>query len=239
MRGMRRKFLVLVLIALGGCSFIQPSRGGGDRIYTVVKGDTIDAISRRSGVTSEEILSHNGIAKAGPLKVGQVIRIPSIGPLNYDIGEQLEGAKGGARMVSISHVKHYVGSLVFPIRGAQSTSGFGWRGKRFHEGADFAAPEGTPIYAAHDGVVVLASSSHGRYGRIVVVQGRDLITVYGHNSRNRVEVGDRVSQGDHIADVGETGRASGPHLHFETRVLDPEGRYSAVDPSVFFVRVKS
>ena len=80
----------------------------------------------------------------------------------------------------------------------------------------------------------MASSSFYGYGRTVVLKGEGLLTVYAHNSANRVAVGDVVEKGDWIADVGQTGSASGPHVHFETRVQDASGRYAAVDPVVFY-----
>jgi murein DD-endopeptidase MepM/ murein hydrolase activator NlpD len=80
---------------------------------------------------------------------------------------------------------------------------------------------------------VYVSEKFGGYGRVVVIKGDHLLTVYAHNSRNRVDVGDVVRKGDWIADVGQTGDASGPHVHFETRILDDSGRYAAVDPFNF------
>ena len=73
-----------------------------------------------------------------------------------------------------------------------------------------------------------------RSGKVVVVQGEGLMTVYGHNSRNRVDEGEQVSKGDHIADVGATGDATGPHLHFETRVRDENGHWAAINPLTFY-----
>jgi murein DD-endopeptidase MepM/ murein hydrolase activator NlpD len=70
-----------------------------------------------------------------------------------------------------------------------------------------------------------------------VIQGDKLLTAYGHTSGNHVSVGDKVFKGEHIADVGQTGRATGPHLHFETRILDSNGKYAAVDPYIFFVKM--
>jgi murein DD-endopeptidase MepM/ murein hydrolase activator NlpD len=236
---MAKRALFIVAVALiAGCAVKRTvPTAEQEMIYTVSKGDTVEKIARVSGLSPEEILEYNQIGNPRSLKVGQIIKIPAVGPLEAQDFMRASLRETGARKISISHVSGYVGALSFPVHGSLYTSPFGWRGRRFHEGTDFGAPEGTPIYAAHDGIVVLESSSHGNYGRIVVVQGDKLLTVYGHNSRNRVAQGDRVRKGEHIADVGATGRATGPHLHFETRVLDPQGRYSAVDPYIFFVKL--
>jgi len=233
-----RAFFLVVLVLTSGC-FAKRSIPTSDqeRIYTVAKGDTVERIAHRAGISPVEILEYNQIQNAKALKIGQIVKIPAVGPLDQEALMRASLRETGAQEISVSHVRGYVGALAFPVHGSLYTSPFGWRGKRFHEGTDFGAPEGTPIYAAHDGVVVLESRAHGNYGRIVVIQGEKFITVYGHNSRNRVSIGDSVTKGDHIADVGETGRATGPHLHFETRILDPQGRYSAVDPYIFFVKM--
>jgi murein DD-endopeptidase MepM/ murein hydrolase activator NlpD len=110
-----------------------------------------------------------------------------------------------------------------PVEGGWYSSNFGWRidpftGQRaFHEGIDFMAEEGTPIYAAAAGVVVY-SEFHPQYGNMIEVDhGNDLITRYAHASKRLVKVGDIVLRGSRIADVGRTGRATGAHLHFEVR----------------------
>jgi murein DD-endopeptidase MepM/ murein hydrolase activator NlpD len=98
------------------------------------------------------------------------------------------------------------------------TSGFGMRWGRLHAGTDFAAPIGTPIYATADGVVTEAGWSSG-YGRLIKIQHDfGIETRYGHLNAIRVEVGDRVSRGDRIGDMGNSGRSTGPHLHYEIRV---------------------
>ncbi|MEL6958052.1 MAG: M23 family metallopeptidase [Pseudomonadota bacterium] len=98
------------------------------------------------------------------------------------------------------------------------TSGFGMRWGRMHNGTDFAAPIGTPIYAPADGVVTFAGWSSG-YGRLIKVQHAfGIETRYAHLSRMRVEVGERVSRGELIGDIGNSGRSTGPHLHYEIRV---------------------
>jgi murein DD-endopeptidase MepM/ murein hydrolase activator NlpD len=113
-----------------------------------------------------------------------------------------------------------------PIDGAEMTSGFGMRMhplmgySRMHKGVDFGAPAGTPIYAAGDGVVVEKGvvSGYGNYVRIR--HDAEYSTAYAHASRfaRGLKVGQRVRQGDVIAFVGSTGRATGPHLHYEVLV---------------------
>ncbi len=104
------------------------------------------------------------------------------------------------------------------------SSGFGSRrdpktgGRRLHKGADFAGRTGTDIYATADGVVTHAGWQSG-YGKLVTIKHAfGIETKYAHNSNLRVKVGQRVSRGDHIADMGNTGRSTGTHLHYEVRV---------------------
>ena len=98
------------------------------------------------------------------------------------------------------------------------TSGYGQRWGRLHAGTDFAGPVGTPIYSTADGVVVHAGWSSG-YGRLIKIRHAfGVETRYAHLNRIRVEVGQRVSRGDRIGDMGNSGRSTGPHLHYEIRV---------------------
>lgn len=98
------------------------------------------------------------------------------------------------------------------------TSGYGRRWGRMHEGTDFAASYGTPIYATADGVVTHAGWLAG-YGRLVKIQHEfGIETRYAHQSKIRVKVGQRVSRGDRIGDMGNSGRSTGTHLHYEVRV---------------------
>ncbi len=107
--------------------------------------------------------------------------------------------------------------LVWPVRG-RVTSEYGWRWGRMHQGIDIAAPTGTPIAAAKDGVVIHSGRMSG-YGNVVIIDhGRGFSTVYAHQSRIAAREGQSVSQRQVIGYVGSTGRSTGPHLHFETRV---------------------
>ena len=112
-----------------------------------------------------------------------------------------------------------------PVKDAfRFTSGYGYRrdpktgGRRMHKGVDFAASSGTPIYATGEGVVTEAGWSSG-YGRMVVVRHDfGIETRYAHMSKIRAKVGQRVSRGDRIGDMGASGRVTGVHLHYEVRV---------------------
>jgi murein DD-endopeptidase MepM/ murein hydrolase activator NlpD len=118
-----------------------------------------------------------------------------------------------------------------PINAAFNSSSYGWRidpfngNKAFHEGLDFSADEGTPIYAAAGGIVTTAERTPD-YGNIVKVDhGFGLETRYAHASKLMVKAGDRVEKGQIVALVGSTGRSTGAHLHYEIRLngnaLDP------------------
>lgn len=112
-----------------------------------------------------------------------------------------------------------------PVKSAfRFTSGFGYRrdpktgGRRMHNGTDFAAPHGTDIFATADGIVTYAGWNSG-YGNYVEIQHEfGIETRYGHMSRIRVKKGQRVSRGQQIGDMGNTGRSTGTHLHYEVRV---------------------
>ncbi len=116
-----------------------------------------------------------------------------------------------------------------PIKSAfRYTSGYGMRWGRMHKGTDFAARYGTPIYSTADGVVTHAGWLSG-YGRLVKIKhDHGIETRYAHQAKIRVKVGQRVSRGDHIGDMGNSGRSTGTHLHYEVRV---NGR--AVNPMTF------
>ena len=120
---------------------------------------------------------------------------------------------------------------LWPVKKGKITSLYGWRTKkRFHDGIDIAAPKGTPILAAKGGTVVYSTNKISGYGNMVVIKHENrYYTVYAHNRVNKVSKGDRVRKGEVIAELGNSGRARGPHLHFEIR----KGKYS-VDPMKYF-----
>lgn len=243
----------IIIGSLSGCSGSvrvdsAPAayQGRSELLHSVQRGETLERIAALYSLPVEELRLANGTIDPRRLRVGQQLRIPAIGPLNRAERSPFDGhllpfreattTNSPLRRVGIRSVRGYIGTLAVPVAGARFSSKFGWRWGRFHEGVDLSAPAGSEIFAAHAGEVVFTSESYWGYGKIVVVRGDNFMTVYGHNRRNRVDRGDWVEKGAWIADVGQTGDASGPHLHFETRVRDGSGRYAAVDPVLFMSR---
>lgn len=125
-----------------------------------------------------------------------------------------------------------------PVRVGYMSSGFGSRADpftgrpEFHGGVDFAGPRGTQILAVAGGVVSFSGTKPG-YGRLVEIDhGNGYMTRYAHNDRNKVDVGDPVRHGDVIAAMGNSGRASGVHVHFEVwqngRLVNPSEYLAAI-----------
>jgi lipoprotein NlpD len=117
--------------------------------------------------------------------------------------------------------------LRWPLRHVLVTSRFGKRPRDFHEGIDLQAKSGTPVYAAQEGKVIYAGSQIRGYGKMIVIKhAYGISTVYAHNSRLFVKKGQHVRLGQKIAASGNTGRSTGPHVHFEVR-----HGVGAVDPA--------
>ncbi len=120
-------------------------------------------------------------------------------------------------------VKKKLMPTIPPVEASWSASSFGWRidpisgMQAMHEGVDFIADTGTPIFAAAGGLVTVAETHH-QYGLTVEIDhGNDFMTRYAHASKIFVKPGDVVQRGRKVAEVGSTGRTTGPHLHFEVR----------------------
>ena len=109
-------------------------------------------------------------------------------------------------------------SGVWPSNVTYVSSHFGWRWGRMHNGIDIAGPIGSNIYAYKSGMVVFAGWG-GTFGNLVKIDhGNGMVTFYAHNSRILVKVGQTVEMGQLISKMGDTGRVTGPHLHFELRI---------------------
>ncbi|MGE4233263.1 MAG: M23 family metallopeptidase [Bacteriovoracia bacterium] len=106
----------------------------------------------------------------------------------------------------------------WPLRTGSISSFYGSRRRDFHDGIDIRARKGTPVYSAKAGEVIYSARRIRGYGNMIVIRHENgFSTVYAHNSKNLVKLGDSVKDGQKIALVGRTGRATGPHLHFEVR----------------------
>ncbi len=127
-------------------------------------------------------------------------------------------------------------------------SGFGYRtdpftkARKMHEGMDFTAKTGTPIYATGDGVVARADNTASGYGNHIVIRhGFGYETLYGHLSRYKCRAGQRIQRGDVIGYVGSTGRSEGPHLHYEVhkngKVVNPLNFYYGNISAVEYVAI--
>lgn len=240
--------VLLVCLPLAGCTFAFSPQLKDFIRYRIKPGDSLSEVATRFSVSIEELEDYNSIRDPSLIRVGQELKIPYHGQdvktriasrssspsPSRGVGGSTPKRLKGLETIAVGDAENHVGRLKWPVKGGTVTSKFGWRWLSFHEGIDIAASSGTPIYAAHNAVVAYSGNGIKGYGNIVVLKGDGIVTVYGHNKRNRVKAGQRVKLGQRIADLGSTGKSSGPHLHFETRVRDASGRNAAVNPLVFF-----
>jgi len=196
-------------------------------VHVVQPGQNVYRIAKAYGLEPDDLLRTNGIEDPRTLAVGQELFVP-----------------GATRVLDVEPAPGFGGSpdpapappapaapRVDPaaVRTAPSAAPFAWplkgvlygrygkRGARNHDGIDIAAPHGTQVTAAADGEVVFVGVQSG-YGKVVILRhDGGLVTVYAHNSQILVREGARVRQGEPVAKVGQTGRTTGPHLHFEVR----------------------
>ncbi len=144
------------------------------------------------------------------------------------LSTQLEAKSDAISMIESQMLEERIRKSLLPtslpVNAQWNASTYGWRvdpftGERaMHEGADFVAMPGTAINAAAAGVVISAER-HPQYGNLVEIDhGKDLTTRYAHASKILVKAGQLVKRGQKIAEVGSTGRSTGPHLHFEVRI---------------------
>lgn len=173
--------------------------------YTVKKGETLSGIARKHKISVADLRKLNDMKKKDGLHPDQIILVEKI------------------RVTQHLKYRQY---FQMPVEG-MITSGFGRRRNpfvpsvfHFHKGIDLGAVIGTRFHAARDGLVIFSGRMQG-YGNVIFLRHKDgYITIYGHNKMNLVKNGDIVRQGQTIGEVGRTGIATGPHLHFEVRKMD-------------------
>jgi murein DD-endopeptidase MepM/ murein hydrolase activator NlpD len=178
-------------------------------------GDNLFRIGKAYDVAYEELARVNRIKDVGQIHVGQRIFIP--GATRQLPVETITPVEPSPAAPSVPEVPDSsVDGFIWPVNGTIN-SGFGTRGTSSHDGIDIGAPEGTPIRAIEKGEVIYSDQLRG-YGNIIIVRHTGgFISVYAHNEANLVREGQVVSRGEVIARVGNTGRVTGPHLHFEIR----------------------
>ena len=246
-------FLFLLLLTVG---FADPALAVQARAksppkpkgitHIVSQGQTLFRISQTYGVPVASLTEANRLKPPQPLKVGQRLFVPGATAVKQvEVSRPLTAAERAALETSLreelmlpprspstappeptrSRVKTD-GDFVWPIHGPVN-SPFGPRNGRLHAGIDVGSPHYQEVVAAADAEVIYANDTRGPLGKAVVLQhGRGVRTVYAHLSIIVARERDTVRQGQAIGGVGDTGRATGPHLHFEIRQngvpLNPE-----------------
>ncbi len=192
------------------------------RHHTVAPGETLFRLAQAYGISAEALAAANGIQDPRALAVGQDLVIPDTDSADHWKREAPELRSAQSKPSSVLRGRAPTsdpsvrGELQWPLRGVLY-SRFGRKGREVHDGIDLAAPLGTPIKAASAGTVLYAGEQKG-YGLIAIIEhANGLSTLYAHNRDVRVRTGQQVREGQVIATVGESGRTTGPHLHFEVR----------------------
>jgi murein DD-endopeptidase MepM/ murein hydrolase activator NlpD len=220
------------MLLVGGCgrhrvSLEKPSpphRMKG--VYHVVqRHQTLYRICKTYRVDLKEVASLNKIADPSKIDTGQRIFIPGAKKvLKVEIYIDDVAAEQGEKP-KIAYKKLDFG---WPVEGKITNAFEGAENKR-HQGIDIASPIGTPIKASNAGTVIYSNNTIKGYGNLVIIRhSEEYVTVYAHNQVNLVEERAWVEKGQTIGKVGQTGRASGPHLHFEIRRNN-----KAMDPMLF------
>ena len=200
---------MVVLIELIACA------GPAGLRHRVERGESLYRIAKAYGVTPEELARVNGIRDTGRIEVGQVIVVPRARralPVGVITPESARGDRPAP-----PELPRGPSPFVWPVEAGVVTSPFGPRGDTHHDGIDIGSREGAPVRAARAGRVLYSDHLRG-YGNLIIVAHDDgYATVYAHNRENRARAGAEVRQGQVIALVGQSGKTSGPNLHFEVR----------------------
>lgn len=252
--GRQRTFALLVSVfllvgaGLGGCA-LSPLQTGKGVYHEVRKGETLWRICYTYQADMKKVCRVNRIRDPAQIRLGQKIFIPGAETVRAvrtptamtDSGagdkravKDRKGAGPSERSAAPAQGPPKAGPssanlrFIWPVKG-HVTSWFGPRKGRPHDGIDIAAPKGTPVLAAEKGKVIYSDNGIAGYGNLIIIQhGGGFHTVYAHNARNRVDVDEQVNRAQVIAEVGDSGRASGYHLHFEIRINE-----RAVDPMAY------
>lgn len=224
-------------------SVARPDTVPMDGIYTVKSGDSLSIIAARNGIKTKDLMQANGLTESN-IRVGQSLRIPQAGssivasktqlPANVDpivtgsVKKPVSGPKAYTKPTLDKTVTNSantkapsstgIDNLRRPVSG-HIISSFGQkRSNGPNDGVDFAVPEGTPVKAAENGVVIYSGDDLEGFGNLILLRhSNGLVTAYAHNKTNNVRKNARVARGQVIARSGRTGGIKTPMLHFEVR----------------------
>ncbi len=185
--------------------------------YVVKKGDTLVSVAKKYKADATDIADFNGLDVNDGLKLGDTIIIPDAEPATV-IAPTIKKSKtvGKSKVIPGSSGPSYAGYYIKPLPGARKTQGL-----HGHNGVDLSGvPLGSAVLAAAEGTVILAKDGgwNGAYGSYVIISHPNgTQTLYAHLNSVSVTRGQVVSAGQKIGGMGNTGRSTGPHLHFEIR----------------------
>ncbi len=180
--------------------------------HIVKSGDTLASIAKKYKTDLDEILSYNDLSASAKLKIGDEVIVPD-GEIVVSVSSS--GSSGTGSSIGANYPT-YAGYYMRPVTGGRKTQGI-----HGQNGVDLGGlPVGSPVMASADGTVIISKTSgwNGGYGLYIVVShSNGTQTLYSHLSKVSVSTGQRVEQGQTIGAIGNTGKSTGPHLHFEIR----------------------
>ena len=237
---------------------LRPTPKAAVCTHTVRSGESISRIAARYRVTRAALINANQLVNPHALRSGQRLSVPGCQPLvPQTTAGEMPGTEPDADGILIKRVgprriltslvlgtpdfREERITLVWPVEGPVIST-FGQRSRGWHAGIDITAEMGSEVYAAAPGTIVYSGWIRA-YGQVVKIQhSNGFITLYAHNQKNLVEVGEDVEAGQLIATVGRSGHATGPHVHFEVRrdgkaynplhLLDPSDQSPIFDDDV-------
>src|SRR3989344_4356665 len=207
----------------GDVLFILPISGAE---HTIAKGQTLKSIAKIYKVDADDIALYNGLAGDSKLSVGDKLMIPGGDSMDDEGGDKSAPNLSSSVAKDINYylknpIQNLFGYFINPVPTGHKTQGLHGPG---HRGIDIGAPTGTPIYASAAGRVLAAKTGckvdqrrcGGGYGNLVIVEHPNgTKTLSAHMSRLATRIGAQVAQGEIIGYVGNTGKSTGPHIHFE------------------------
>lgn len=208
-RKIKQIFLIIFsCLLLTRCSSLQSGQ------YVQLQSfDSVESLSKEFGVSKESIIQANRLSR---FNQGDWVFIPLKRGVIAHLREEVQALEDDS---SSPQENFWNSKLLWPLPSSYKvTSDFGIRNSKNHKGIDIKGYKGDSIVAAEDGIVIYSGNKLRGYGNLTIIyHGEDLYTVYAHAQKNYTKKGDKVYRGQIIATVGNTGKSTGSHLHFEVR----------------------